>query len=307
MGIFPTNLALRFLHVSILALAGISISAAQNATPSAPPADRPADKSPAAAREDYDPLLDPPPLPHRRITLMGGTVTDVNEIQNRITVRPFGAKQRMRLDFDMRTHIFRDGQAATERDLQAGQRVYLDTMLNGSKVFAKSIWIRTSAGTGIGRGQILSYDSGANVLTLRDEVSAQPVTFRLDSATVIRNGNQIGLVADLKRGSLVAVSFGAGQGRSGVVRELSLLATPGSSFTFMGRITYIDLSRKLIAVANENDGKSYDIYFEAIPSTVLQGLHEGSEASISAMFDGERYVAQKVDPVPTGAVNTENK
>lgn len=248
-----------------------------------------------AARENYDPLLDPPPLPHAQVTLMGAMVTNVNEIQNRLTIQPFGGKQRLHLDFDARTHIFRDGQAASERELQAGQRVYLDTMLNAGHVFAKSIWIQTGAGSGNGRGQIVRYDDRSKALTIRDEVSAQSIKFQLGSGTIIRNGNATGSVADLKPGSLVAITFGSGKGRSGVVQELTLLAVPGSTFTFLGRITFVDVSRKMIAVANQNDGKSYDIYFESIPVTVLQRLHEGSQASISALFEGDRYVAQKID------------
>ena len=234
-------------------------------------------------------------------------MTEVDEIQNRITVRPFAGKQRLHMNFDIRTRIFRDGEAATERDLQAGERVYLDTMLNGGKVFAKSIWIRNRTESGNGRGQILRYDSRANSLTIRDEVSAEPASFRLDSATVIHNGDRTGSVDDLKPGSLVAVSFDPAQSHSGLVREISLLAQPGSAFTFMGKITFIDLSQKLIAITNQSDGKNYDLYFESIPAAVLQGLREGSQASISAVFDGNRYLAQKVDLVPGGQAVIERR
>src|SRR6202790_794933 len=288
-------------HLIFVWLLGLSVTAlTQNRTP-VPSASDPAPATPpAATREDYDPLLDPPPLPHNRVTLMGGTVTNVNEIQNRITVKPFGGKQRLRMDFDMRSHIFLDGQAGSGRDLKVGQRGYLATMLNGSQVFAKNIWIRSGFGNGNARGQILDYDGRTNTLTIRDEVASQPVHFRLDSAAVIHNGTQTGSLADLKAGSLVEVSFDSGKDHSGVVRELSLLATPGSSFTFLGTITYIDLPQKLISVANQNDGKNYDIYFESLPSSILQSLHEGSEAAVSALFDGRRYVAQKVDVVKGG-------
>jgi hypothetical protein len=303
MGIFTKHL---LLLVSLLGLSITAVAQSGQSVPTAADAGAPA-KPRAVAREDYDPLLDPPPLPHNRVTLMGGTVTKVSEIQNRITVKPFGGKQRLRMDFDMRTHIFLDGQAGSGRDLKVGQRVYLDTMQNGSQVFAKNIWIRTGYGNGNARGQILDYDSRANVLTLRDEVASQPVHFRLDPAAVIHNGSQTGSLADLKPGSLVEVSFDSGKSHSGVVRELSLLATPGSSFTFLGTITYIDLSQKLISVANQNDGKNYDIYLESLPSSILQSLHEGSEAAVSALFDGRRYVAQKVDLVKGGSGNTEDK
>lgn len=271
--------------------------------PAIPNPEQQSGKSP----EDYDPLLDPPPLPHSTITLIGGTVTAVDEIQNRITVKPFGGKQRLHLNFDVRTHIFRNGIATTERDLKPGDRIYLDTMLDGSKVFAKSIWIRNSTGSGNGRGQIVRYDPHANTLTLRDDVSAEPVNFRLDSGTVIRSGNATGSVADLKSGSLVAVTFDPQQGRSGVVREISILAEPGSAFTFMGKVTFIDLSQKLIALANQSDDKDYQIYFDTLPAADMQGLREGSRASISAVFDGSRYVAQKVDIISNSQVGAEQK
>jgi hypothetical protein len=180
-------------------------------------------------------------------------------------------------------------------------------MLNGNKVFAKSIWIRNSTESGNGQGQILRYDSRANTITLKDEVSAEPVSFRLDSATVIRDGDKTGSVADLKPGSLVAVTFDPGQERGGLVREIFLLAEPGAAFTFMGRVTFVDLSQKLIAVINQSDEKNYDIYFDSIPATVLQGLREGSQTSITAVFDGNRYVAQKVDLIPSGQGSTEQK
>ncbi|MGH9511792.1 MAG: hypothetical protein ACRD2U_06610 [Terriglobales bacterium] len=280
---------------------GAPAAPAASDTPSS--ATQPVRKAP----EDYDPLLDPPPLPHSTITLIGGTVTEVDQIQNRLTVKPFGGKQRMHLNFDVRTHIFQGGQIASERDLRRGERVYLDTMLNGSKVFAKNIWIRGASGNGNGRGQIVRYDSRNDILTVRDEVSTEPVSFHLDSGTVIRNGEKTGSVEDLKPGSLVAVTFDPGQGRSGMAREISILAEPGSRFTFMGRITFVDLSERKIAVSNQSDDKSYDVYFDSLPSSVLQGLREGSQASILAVFDGSRYVAQKVDVIPGGQAGIEEK
>jgi hypothetical protein len=73
------------------------------------------------------------------------------------------------------------------------------------------------------------------------------------------------------------------------------LASPGSSFTFAGRVTYLDISRKLIAVDNSSDGKNYDISVEAVAESILRQLREGMNVSVSAIFDGNRYAARKVD------------
>src|SRR5438094_1475843 len=86
----------------------------------------------------------------------------------------------MNVAFDVRTHFFRDSQPSTQRDVKVGERVYVDTMLNGTKIFAKSIWIGSDAAAGSGRGQILSYDPQSRVLTLHDELSAQPVSLMWD-------------------------------------------------------------------------------------------------------------------------------
>ena len=61
----------------------------------------------------------------------------------------------------------------------------------------------------------------------------------------------------------------------------------------------IDLSRRLIAIANQPDSKTYDIYLEALPSSVLRDVRQGSEVGISAVFDGSRYVARSIELAPS--------
>jgi len=248
----------------------------------------------AAQRENHDPLLDLPPLPHREVTLIGGTVISMDEVMNRMVVQPFGGKQKMRIRLDARTHVYRDGKQITEREVQQGQRIYLDTMLNGDKVFAKTIWIRTSVESGSSRGQIVEFNRQRKVLTVRDELSDQPVKLQVSSSAIVRRGNQTVTQNDLVEGALVDLSFGPQK----EVREITVLATPGSAFTFSGRVTYLDLSRKLIAIANRSDGKNYDVYVDAIASSILRRLREGLEVTISAVFDGTRYAARQID-LPT--------
>jgi hypothetical protein len=247
---------------------------------------------------DYDPLLDPPPLPHNPVTLVGGTVTSLDEVMNRLLVHPFGSNQKMEVRFDTRTKFYQDGKPISYRVIKQGQRVYLDTMLNGSQVFAKSIWIQSTAESGTGRGQILDFDARLGRLTLRDELSNQPVRMNLTSATVIRKGNQLATPADLREGSLVSLTFGPQQ----QLKEITLLAAPGNTFTFAGRVTYLDLSLKLIGIDNRSDRTRYDISLGAIPVSILRQLHEGQDLTVSAVFDGSKYDARRID-VPSA--NTE--
>jgi len=273
----------------LLALLFAIESRAQQQAPSQPQSN-PAPTSSRVARENYDPLLDLPPLPHTTITLIGGTVVSLNEIMNRMVVEPFGGKQKMKVAFDSRTHFYENGKPITEREIKQGQRIYLDTQLNGSKVFAKTIWIQSSTESGLGQGQILDFDPGKQILTVRDELSSQPLKMHLSSATVIRRGEQPAAVRDLVPGTLVSLSFGPRH----EVQRIAVLATPGTSFTFAGRVTYLDMSRKMIAIDNRSDRKNYDVYVSAIPLNILRQVREGEDVNVSAVFDGNQYDARSV-------------
>jgi hypothetical protein len=183
--------------------------------------------------------------------------------------------------------------------------VYLDTMLDGSKVFAKQIWINTAPATGSGRGQVMAYDPGTGELTLRDELSARPAKFHLDPSTVVRSGNEKASASDLQPGALVTLNFGPQQGKFDTVREVDILAKPGATFSFFGPITYLDLSRRLIAVDNRPDNKNYEIYLETIPMGEVRKLHEGSIVGIKAVFDGQNYVAHEITLAPAEQTDSE--
>lgn len=282
-----TNLRVTLLAVSTWA--SLSIVQAQN---SVAPANTsaPTNATPAP-QQNYDPLLDLPRLPHNRVTLMGGTVISMDEVMNRMIFQPFGTQQKLHVNFDTRTHFYQDGKPITEREIKPGERVYLDTMLNQDKVFARTIWMRTSAESGLGRGQIIDFDAGRKVLTLRDELSSRPLRLQLTPATIVRKGAQPGGDKDLVEGALVNIEFGPQH----ELRAVTVLATPGSTFTFAGRVTYVDLSQKLIAIDNRSDGKKYDVSMEAIAPPVLKQVHEGNDVSVSAVFDGDKYAARNID------------
>ena len=210
---------------------------------------------------------------------------------NRMTLQPFGTKRKMEVRFDTRTHFYENGKPITEKEVKQGQRIYLDSMLNGTKVFAKTIWIQTAMDSGIGQGQVIDFDPGHQVLTVRDELFTEPLKLHLTSATVIKKGDQPGSTSDLASNVLVALTFGPQR----EVQQVTILATPGTSFTFAGRVTFIDMSKKLIALDNRSDRKKYDVYVNAIPESILRQVREGSDVNVSAVFDGNQYDARSVE------------
>lgn len=281
----------------VLSLMMAGTMLAQNQPQTKPANASQADAAPLPA-QGHDPLLDLPPLPHHPVALIGGTVTKVDPVQDRVTVRAFGGKT-MEICFDVRTHFYSDGAPVREGELKTGQRVYVDTLLNGDKVFAKSIRIDTSQASGEGRGQVIDYDARNRVLKVRDVLSSQAASFRLLPTTVIRRGDQHGSVGDLEPGALVQLTFGPRTERYPTLQEISITAKPGSRFSFFGAITYVDMSQRLIAVNNNPDNKNYEISLRMIPDSTAGQLHEGDEVGIAAIFDGRGYVAESVKKVPS--------
>src|SRR5436305_12965711 len=176
---------------------GQSQAGFSNGPSASAPVDSSTTRNAVRRREDYDPLLDLPPLPHEKVNLIGGIVVRLDEVMNHMVFQPFGTNQKMQVHFDTRTHFYLDGKPITEREVKQGQRIYLDTQLNGDRVFAKTIWIRSSAESGVGRGQIVNFDTSHRVVTVRDELSNQPLKLQLAPNATIRKANQDGSESDL--------------------------------------------------------------------------------------------------------------
>lgn len=241
----------------------------------------------------YDPLLDLPPLPRGKTTLVGGTVHSVDQIRNRLVVQPFGGHS-MKIWFDERTHIYRDGVPSTQLVIRKGERVYVDTMLDGTRVFARNIRVVTGREAADARGQIVSNDAATGRITVQDELSARPVTFRVTPATAVNSSAGRTTIAQLQPGSLVSVKFFPDRRDRDVAQEVSVIAAPGSVFTFYGKITYLNMSTRTLAVANESDKKTYDIKFTPV-AVNPEALQQGKQVLVRARFDGKGYTADNIE------------
>lgn len=241
-----------------------------------------------------DPLLDVPPLPKGKVTMEGGTVAKFDPIRNRLVLNPFGGKEKMKLWFDERTHIYRDGRETTQAAIRQGDRIYVDTMLDGPHVFARNIRIvneRTSADV---TGQVVAFNGGGN-MTVRDRLSGSDLTLKLAPATRVNTlqGQTLGL-SEVTAGAIVSVHLLPGE-RTGV-DQIKVLARPGEIFTFSGRITNIDLRNGMMAVNNQSDNEIYDIAFNPNDGTSLDRLKMGNDVVVKAIFTGTGYRADTISP-----------
>ena len=129
---------------------------------------------------------------------------------------------------------------------------------------------------------------------MRDQLSPHSLTVRLSPSTRIVRGDKASSANELVPGTLVAVKFGAQQDGRDLAKEVSVLAVPGSSFTFAGEVINLDLRTGLLVLNSSTDRKTYEIYLDQAAGTVDDNLRQGAQVSVIARFDGDRYVARNV-------------
>ncbi len=264
--------------------AGKASSAADHGTPS------------ATASEDnpYNPYLEPPPLPKGRTTLIGGTATSVDKVRNRLTVQPFGKGAKVKLILDERSQIYRDGTETTVLGIHKGDHIYVDTMLDGSKVFARNVRVVTETGPAEVRGQVISANPGEGKISVKDELSSHPVTFSVSNATKYSSFRGEASANDVRPGSLIDVQFSTDHSNRDVAQEIIVLAKPGENYVFSGTVTSVDMRAGTLALDNRSDDQNYEIHFDPATATGSHALKVGSEITARALFDGKVYKASDV-------------
>jgi hypothetical protein len=278
-----------FFVVGLLSMPGSAVAQAQGVDP-----DTTHQSAAERERSGADPLLDLPPLPNDKATLVGGTIAKLDAVRDNMSLRAFGGKN-LDIGFDIRTKIYRDGVPARLSDIRKGDRAYVDTILNGNRMFAKSIRISSKQTGGDARGQVISYDAERKLLTIQEQISPDPVKFSLSADTVVTSNQRPSTLAELRPGSLVDITFVPGSQKLGEVRRINVLAAPGATFTFAGKVTFLDLRSKKIAIANRSDNETYEISLEPVAGNTLRGLREGVEATVTAAFDGKGYQAKSIE------------
>jgi hypothetical protein len=253
--------------------------------------------SPPAVDEDtvVDPaslLPDLPTLPHAKASLIGGTIQKVDRVQDELIVHVFGGGK-MKIFYDPRTQILHGSSLASAPDLRPGDRVYLDTILDGSAVFARTIRLATTAAAGKSQGVVVSYRPDKSELVVRDPLSPSLIKLRLDSRTEIVQDGHAASASELVPGTLVDVDF-APQKDARDAEHVSILAVPGNNFTFSGQVTSLDLHIGLLVLTSASDHKTYEIYLDPSTVSIDDRLRPGADVTTVASFDGTRYTATRL-------------
>lgn len=244
-------------------------------------------------------LPDIPPVPTGKSTIMGGAIRDLDPVRDQFTLHVYGIKP-LKILFDARTQVYRDGKRIPLSDLGPAQHASVETTLADGRVFALSIHILSHLMEGDFQGQVVSYNPDTGELVLSSAQGGQPFRLLVAQSTTIRRQGQSAFASgpsgatDLVPGSLVSVKFDTDRGK-GTARDITVLATPGSTFLFAGTITALDEPSGNLVVLDPRYNMSYQIAFDPhAPSAA--SLRVGQHVRISADYDGRRYVATEVTP-----------
>jgi len=244
----------------------------------------------------YDPLLEPPPLPKGKATLIGGIATNVDHVRNHLTIQPFGHGQKVKVVVDERSNIYRNGAPTTILGVRKGDRVYVDTLLDpgNNKILAKNVRVVTDTGLAEVRGQVVATNLGKGTVTVRDLLSTKPVTFSVSSGTSYNSTKGAASASDVQPGSLIDVEFSPRRGDQDMARAITVVAKPGDNYVFSGVVSHLDLRTDSMFIDNKSDDQSYEVRFTPADVADLQQLKVGSEVTARAVFDGKQYKASNI-------------
>lgn len=240
-----------------------------------------------------------PSLPRGKSTIFGGEIRNVDPVRDQLTLKVFGQKP-MRLLFDERTQAYRDGKRISLLDLRPEDHASVETMLDGTHVFAVSIHILSQSPEGEYQGSVLSYSPETGELSIGALSSREPFKVLVPKDTsFVREGQSAfssthAGPSDLVKGTLVSIKFASGKLGQGVASRIAILAVPGSTFVFTGNLTSLDLHSGSFILVNPQDQQSYQISFDSTQLPEKENLHVGDHVRVTTDYDGARYVAREV-------------
>jgi len=251
-----------------------------------------------AAEPDKD-SVSLPPLPPGKTTILGGEIRNFDPVRDQFSLRIYGQRP-MKILFDERTQVYRDGVRVPVRDLGFEDHASVQTTLDGASVFAVSIHILAGSQEGECEGRVLKYDRNTGELTVASSMSPAPVKLLVQAnASIERLGepgfeaSQSGL-SDLVPGSLISVSFESAAAHRNVATQIKVLAVPGAAFVFSGNVTYLDMHTGIMVLVDPRDGKSYQIRFDSASLPMSESLRTQANVTVTAIYDGTRYEANAI-------------
>lgn len=240
-----------------------------------------------------------PAMPRGRSTTLGGEITHVDTVRDELTLKIVGGR-RMKVFFDARTQAYLDGKRIPLRDLSLSEHASVQTLLDGTNIFALSIHILSQTPAGDVHGTILNFNPQTMELTMTTTLLSDPFRLLLPADVNIRRAGQrqftslFSGTSDLVRGTLISATFQSDKNGRGEARQITILATPGSTFVFSGTLSSLDMHTGVLVVIDPRDSQSYRIFFNPARLSVAKNFHLGDHIRVTAIYDGARYTAREL-------------
>lgn len=291
-------------RLAVLFLGGISLlctlACAQGASTTVTAPQQPTDPSTGGA-----PPITPghlPPRPAGRATVIGGRISKLDAVRDQFVLRIYGG-QSLKVLFDARTPLYRDGVAAPMRTLRSGEAASVETSLDGTTVFADAIHILSQVPEGECSGQVENYDPQTSTMTVHCDLTQQSVKFVVSSVTVVeREGQATQNLSQsdtslLTKGALVSVTFQPDSKANSIATHVRVAAVPGMAVVFTGDIVSLDQTAGRLVVTDAADDRNYDITFMPAQIQSATTLTTGARVKVTAQFDGKGYTASAIEAI----------
>jgi hypothetical protein len=240
-----------------------------------------------------------PAIPRGKSTIIGGEVQNVDPVRDEFRLKVFGQRP-MKILFDERTQIYLDGKRIKLHDLRSNEHGSVQTVLEGTDVFALSIHLLSGSPKGDYQGRVVDYNPDTRELTVSAAMSHESIKLLVPINTPIVHQGQrdwasapSGL-SDLAKGALISLTFESDRKGGGVASQIAILASPGSAFVFGGNLSSLDMHSGSLVLVDPRDEKSYEVFFDAARLPTSHTLHEGDYVRVTATFDGSRYEASEI-------------
>jgi hypothetical protein len=178
----------------------------------------------------------------------------------------------------------------------------VDSTLDGTDVFARKIRIGAHGIAGQGSGQIEEFRPDRGELLVRDSITPGAIKMHLSSAATIRQGTRAANPSELSTGTLVSFTFVPGP-EGPTVNEISILATPGTVYTFSGQVADVNLQKGLLVLEDNSSHNTYDLFFDSSGRHLTEGLNIGANVTAKTQFDGKQYRVRELTVTPPRTPN----
>jgi len=281
---------------SFLAFVLVGSAAAAQSVPSPAPLQQ---GLPAASAPKLAPEL--PPVPRGKSTVMGGVLQKVDLVRDQFQLHVYDG-QKVKILFDDRTQATRDGKKISALELKPNDRVSVETTLDGTAIFALRVHVVTKLPEREVSGQIVAYDAEKHQVTISETRSSNQLILNVPPGTPVtlegQNGSSNKPMAGFNYGpgSIVDAKFKSDKDGQGSLVSVSVYATVGTTLTFRGHISSIDMhTGKLVMIDPETD-QIHTISFDPAAFPKTGDLHKGARVKAVVLFTGSAFMLTQLTP-----------